>query len=244
LWLTIGAAALGLGIWAMHFTAMTAYHLPVSVHYHLPTVALSIVIAVAAAGIALRLVTGADLSAGGALLGSGVIGTGIAAMHYTGMFAMRLPAVPQWNVTLVAVSILVAVGVAFSAVHLAFRLRDQAVWAPRRLGGTILMGLAIPVMHYTAMAAVTYHASPTAVDPALGPIARTLSLPGVVGATFLIYAISAVTSLLDRRFAAQAMALKAALEDVWEQIECYLLDHSEAQFSHGLCPSCVAPFEK
>jgi hypothetical protein len=25
----------------------------------------------------------------------------------------------------------------------------------------------------------------------------------------------------------------------WEQIEVYIRDHSEAQFSHGLCPSCI-----
>jgi hypothetical protein len=25
----------------------------------------------------------------------------------------------------------------------------------------------------------------------------------------------------------------------WEQIEVYIRDHSEAQFSHGLCPTCI-----
>ena len=25
----------------------------------------------------------------------------------------------------------------------------------------------------------------------------------------------------------------------WEQVESYIVDHSEAEFSHGLCPDCV-----
>jgi PAS domain S-box-containing protein len=28
-------------------------------------------------------------------------------------------------------------------------------------------------------------------------------------------------------------------ENYWEQIESYIRDHSEAQFSHGICPDCV-----
>ncbi|MHB8809042.1 MAG: two-CW domain-containing protein [Desulfobulbaceae bacterium] len=27
---------------------------------------------------------------------------------------------------------------------------------------------------------------------------------------------------------------------VWNQIECYIRDHSEAEFSHGICPECAA----
>ena len=26
----------------------------------------------------------------------------------------------------------------------------------------------------------------------------------------------------------------------WKQIEVYIRDHSEAEFSHGICPECVA----
>ena len=29
----------------------------------------------------------------------------------------------------------------------------------------------------------------------------------------------------------------------WSQIESYIKDHSEAQFSHGICPECVAQFK-
>jgi hypothetical protein len=28
----------------------------------------------------------------------------------------------------------------------------------------------------------------------------------------------------------------------WQQVEGYISDHSEAQFSHGICPECYARF--
>jgi phosphoserine phosphatase RsbU/P len=31
-----------------------------------------------------------------------------------------------------------------------------------------------------------------------------------------------------------------AREDLWEPVESYISDHSEAQFSHGICPECYA----
>jgi len=47
IWLSAGAAAMGLGIWAMHYIAMLALAMPMPVSYHLPTVALSLFIAIA-----------------------------------------------------------------------------------------------------------------------------------------------------------------------------------------------------
>ncbi|HEC62207.1 MAG TPA: PAS domain S-box protein [bacterium] len=33
-------------------------------------------------------------------------------------------------------------------------------------------------------------------------------------------------------------------EGYWKQVEVYVRDHTEAEFSHGLCPDCVAEMEK
>src|ERR1035438_278263 len=41
IWLTGGAAAMGLGIWSMHYVGMLAYSLPVVVLYDWPTVLVS-----------------------------------------------------------------------------------------------------------------------------------------------------------------------------------------------------------
>jgi NO-binding membrane sensor protein with MHYT domain len=45
-WLSGGAIAMGIGIWAMHFTGMLAFHLPVSVEYHWPTVLVSLLVSI------------------------------------------------------------------------------------------------------------------------------------------------------------------------------------------------------
>src|SRR5690349_3289372 len=84
LWLVGGAAAMGLGIWSMHYIGMLAFSLPVPVRYHWPTVLLSLLAAIFASAVALFLVSRERMSWGRALVGSASMGGGIATMHYTG----------------------------------------------------------------------------------------------------------------------------------------------------------------
>src|ERR1700677_3924149 len=71
-WLNCGAAATGIGIWAMHYVGMVAFHLPIPVMYDWPTVLLSLSIAILASGVALYLVSrptmGLARTAGGSLI--------------------------------------------------------------------------------------------------------------------------------------------------------------------------------
>ena len=52
-WLSGGALAMGIGIWATHFKGMLAFHLPVPVKYHWPTVLASLWVAIFASAFAL-----------------------------------------------------------------------------------------------------------------------------------------------------------------------------------------------
>jgi len=79
-------------------------------------------------------------------LGGLVMGGGIAAMHYTGMAAMRIPATPHYDGLLVAISVLIAVGAATVALWLARRDVQSPVL---KLRAGVVMGLAIAGMHYT-----------------------------------------------------------------------------------------------
>src|ERR1700722_12373825 len=56
-WLAGGAVAMGCGIWAMHYTGMLAYRLPIPVYYHVPTVIASLLAAVLASLTALYVVS-------------------------------------------------------------------------------------------------------------------------------------------------------------------------------------------
>ena len=57
LWLSCGAVVMGLGIWATHYVGMLALDMPITVSYHLPTVALSLLAAIAASAVALFVVS-------------------------------------------------------------------------------------------------------------------------------------------------------------------------------------------
>jgi two-component system sensor histidine kinase/response regulator len=90
-WLAVGAIAMGVGIWSMHYIGMLAFTLPMPVFYDWPTVLLSFMAALFAAAVALFVVSRRDMGWRRALAGSAIMGGGIATMHYTGMAAMRLP---------------------------------------------------------------------------------------------------------------------------------------------------------
>src|ERR1700686_5701843 len=82
-WLGIGAMAMGVGIWSMHFIGMLAFSLPIPLAYNVPTTLASLAIAIATSGFALILTSGQQLTLYRLAAGAGAMGTGICAMHYT-----------------------------------------------------------------------------------------------------------------------------------------------------------------
>jgi len=146
-WLTAGAAAMGLGIWSMHYIGMLAFSLPVPVFYYVPTVVISLLAAILAAAVALFVVSRQSLGLAGAVLGSIAMGAAISAMHYVGMDAMRLQAMCQWNYPLVALSVLIAIVVSLVALWLTFRFRTETrALAPLKLASAGIMGIAAAAM--------------------------------------------------------------------------------------------------
>jgi len=198
-WLSAGAGAMGIGIWAMHFKGMLAFHLPVPVEYHWPTVLASLFVAVLASAVALYVASRQKMGPVAALAGSIFMGTGIAGMHYIGMAAMRLPAVTRFSALLVACSILLAILFSLIALLMAFGLREETRWSvPRRLGSATVMGVAVSAMHYTGMAAASF-------IPASPPdLSYAVSIPpfgnsGVVIVALIVFVAAIATSSVDRR---------------------------------------------
>ncbi|MGA9393330.1 MAG: MHYT domain-containing protein, partial [Candidatus Sulfotelmatobacter sp.] len=160
-WLSGGAVAMGLGIWAMHFKGMLAFHLPVPVDYHWPTVLASLLVAIFASAFGLYVASRQKMGRREALTGSVIMGAGIAGLHYSSMAAMRLPAITRYSPLLVTASILLAALFCLIALLLAFDLREETRWSvPRRLGSAIVMGAAVSAMHYTGMAAANFIPAP------------------------------------------------------------------------------------
>ena len=163
-WLMGGAVAMGTGIWSMHYTGMLAYHLSVPVYYHIPTVILSLVAAIVASLIALFVVSRPHINFVHVAAGSLLMAAGISSMHYTGMASMRLSAMHHWDMTFVVLSVVIALVVALAALGLTFLFREEGHDKVLKGICAIIMGFAIPAMHYTAMAAVTYTPMPDTPD--------------------------------------------------------------------------------
>ena len=210
LWLSGGAVAMGTGIWSMHYVGMLAFNLPVRVEYDWPTVLASLAAAILASAVALFVVSREKMCLLQAIVGSIFMGGGIAGMHYIGMAAMRLPAMCHFSKLIVAVSVALAVVISFVALLLTFHFRGETTsggW--RKMLSAVVMGAAIPVMHYTGMAAVSYTASPTDQgDLSHALNISTLGITGIVVVTFVILIVTLLTSRADRRFAAQAFELE------------------------------------
>ena len=212
-WLTGGAIAMGIGIWAMHFKGLLAFHLPVTVDYHWPTVLVSLVVAVLASAVALYIVSRQKMGPVQAWTGSLIMGGGIAAMHYVGMASMRLAAVTRFAPLLVALSIVLAIVFSSAALLLAFGLREESKATDlRKIGSAVVMGAAISAMHYTGMAAARF--MPSAVPPNLSHAVSISALGnnGIAIVTFLALGAAILTSSVDRQTEAEVRRLNERLE--------------------------------
>ncbi len=88
------------------------------------------------------------------------MGAGVSAMHYSGMFSIRITPLITYAPHLLAASIIVAIAASFAALWLTFKLRGGRSWraAAARLSAAAIMGLGISGMHYVGMAAARFGA--------------------------------------------------------------------------------------
>eukprot|EP01034_Spumella_vulgaris_P029720 gene29720-36812_t len=99
-------------------------------------------------------------SLAGLMFGGLCTGSGVVVMHYLGMSAMSFPGEITWNISIMCVSILIALGASTVAFWILFRL--LSLYPQKevlRVGSACIMTLAVCGMHYTGMAAAhfTYH---------------------------------------------------------------------------------------
>jgi len=165
---------------------MLAYHLPIQVYYHIPTVLLSLVAAIAASLVALYVVSRPQVSVLHVIVGSVLIATGISVMHYTGMAAMRMSAMHQWDQTLIILSVAVALIVALAAMGLTFLFREEGHDKVLKGVCAVIMGFAVPAMHYTGMAAVSFKPMPDTPDLTNAMEITGVANTAIVAVTFVV----------------------------------------------------------
>ncbi|WP_081972748.1 MHYT domain-containing protein [Leptolyngbya sp. KIOST-1] len=207
-WRIGGGLAMGIGIWATHFIGMLALELPMGITYDGLTTGLSLVCAVAAASLALTVVSRSNLSWLGIGAGGLVMGLAIASMHYIGMAAMDMAAHLGYNWPLVLLS--VAIAVVASTLALALNRWPKGYLG---LGQPWFAQMAVPTLatgigglHYTAMAATALQPDDLAPDPGALPNLDPRWLALVVGlgaAVMLLIALGVLRA--DRRLAQQRL---------------------------------------
>ena len=213
-WVGGGAVAMGIGIWSMHYIGMLAMRMNMVVLYDWPTVLVSLTAAILASAIALFVVSRKTMGVVATLVGSLFMGAGIAGMHYIGMAAIRMPARCVYNVPLVVLSVLLAVVIACAALRLTFAARHvtKALTWSKGLSA-LLMGFAIPVMHYTGMAAARFVPAP--LDPASTRHAVSISDLGAASialVTIVLLCLVFLSAMVDRYLSFQATQLEGSEE--------------------------------
>ena len=192
-WIMVSAISTGFGIWATHFVAMLAFTPGIPSGYNIALTLLSLVAAIllTSAGLAVALIPNWRH---GPWLGGAIVAGGIAAMHYTGMAAFEVEGVVLWDPVMVATSIIL--GAAIGAIALPVGLHSsQQKW---KLGGALLLTLAICSHHFTAMGAVSIIPDPTReISPSALP-AGVLAL-SVALASFVIIGLALAAATIDAR---------------------------------------------
>jgi len=149
---------LGAGIWSMHFIGMLAFRLCTEVSYRAGPTLVSMLPGLAAAFVAVLLMTRRNPSRYQRTASGVLIGAGIAAMHYSGMGAMALAPQLRYDPTWFCLSLLVGVSLSVLALQVhggLLRLRWLSLGRASIAGGVVL-GLAIACTHYVGMRAALF----------------------------------------------------------------------------------------
>lgn len=155
-WLIAGSCVMGCGVWAMHFVGMLAFHLNVHIHYDLSVTLLSMLCSIVASFIAFQILLSKRIDWRKFGVSGFIMGSGIVAMHYTGMAAMRLPATVAYDRGYWLLSAAIALAASYVALFLFIKFRGNVSVSWWKWASALLMGIAICGMHFTGMRAADF----------------------------------------------------------------------------------------
>jgi NO-binding membrane sensor protein with MHYT domain len=179
-----GAVIIGGGIWSMHFIAMLAVKLPLPVSYDFIETMISLYVAIIGTALGLYIAAKRRASVLSVPLGGILMGAAIGGMHYMGMNAMRGCGI-AYDMPGVYASIGVAMVSATIALWFALRKRG----ASETLVGGLLLGLAIPSMHYIGMLATSFGYTAAQIDTMAPMLSQRHLALIIAAATFVICGI-------------------------------------------------------
>jgi PAS domain S-box-containing protein len=241
IWIIAAGVAGGFGIWATHFVAMLAYEPGITVAYGVTLTVFSLAAAAATMSFALCIAVYVPTRWAPPLSGA-LIGGGIAAMHYTGMFAVEIPGRIVWRMDLVAASIIL--GMIFGAFAMkvavrSFKRRDAAIAA-------VLLTLAIVSHHFTAMGAVEIVLDPTRSVGGLA-ISPAVLAAGIASGAMAVLGIALTSAFAGRRLHDKSAYLALALNNMtqgfvmFDSAERLVVCNDRYIEMYGLSPDIIKP---
>jgi PAS domain S-box-containing protein len=195
-WTVLTALAAGCGVWATHFVAMIAYDPGLPVAYDVVITILSVIVAVSVIWLGISVYIYQQHLTGRILAGT-LIGLGIAAMHYTGMAAVRLQGTISYDLPQLFAGI--GLGILFSILTLVSMQRRSTEWHLLQSAGLLM--LAICALHFIGMTAVQVQYDPTVGTPGF-LASKTFLVLGVTLVAGLLLAMTLTSALIDRHMAA------------------------------------------
>ncbi|MGO4695107.1 EAL domain-containing protein [Paenibacillus sp. 2TAB26] len=88
------------------------------------------------------------------MFGAASMGMGIWSMHFVGMLALKLPFPIKYDLVIVLISVIAAIGAAFTALYVVGR---SELSRSQLLAGGLLLATGITIMHYVGMSAMLIH---------------------------------------------------------------------------------------
>jgi PAS domain S-box-containing protein len=199
-WLAGGATAHGIGTWSMHYTGRLAFSLPLPILYDWPTVLLSLLVGILGSAAALFVLSRTIIGWPWVLAASIFLGgVGISGLHYTAMMAMRMQAMGHYSLALVTLSVVLAIVLSWMSLALMFLVRGATPGRNvRNHAIALLRGAANPVMHYTAMAALTFTFTSEIPDLSHVVSIAAIGFLGISIVPVMVLVVSMGTTLIDR----------------------------------------------
>lgn len=200
LWLMLGATAMGIGMWGMHFVGMLAVSLPLPIAYDTEFTLASVIPAIVATGICLEAVARPAVSASRVVAAGITMVLGIGAMHYIGMAGMQVSAEIRYEPVAFFLSILIAAVLAISALWTMFRIGNISFvgGTGRLIASSAVMALAITCLHYMGIWAAHFFPVASADVESTG-IAPTTVAGLVLLAAVSIMVLGVAAVLMSRR---------------------------------------------
>jgi NO-binding membrane sensor protein with MHYT domain/methyl-accepting chemotaxis protein len=241
IWIATAGAATGCGIWSTHFLAMLAYQPGIPIAYNITLTTLSLIAAttITTAGLAAAVMLPVRWAAP---IGGGIIGAGVACMHYLGMWALELPGRVEWDIPVVIASVVLGMVLGMAALAVAVRWHG-----PRALlASALLLTSAIVSHHFTAMGAIEIVPDPTRAFTGLSLSPDSLAV-AVASVTMAILAMSLTSAFAGRLLDDKGRLLEVALNNMTQGVVLFditgrfVICNNRYMAMYGLSPDVVKP---